>query len=46
MCVQGISMNDKRAYILVARKESEILRNTIWILAEQWMHRQSSNTNN
>jgi hypothetical protein len=37
--------NDKHAHMLVARKELEILRNTIWISAKQGLHRQSSNTN-
>jgi hypothetical protein len=45
MCVQGIGMDDKHAHILVARKESEVLSNTIWISAKQGLYRQPSNTN-
>jgi hypothetical protein len=44
MCVQGIKKNDKHGHILIARKESEILRNAIRLSAKQAIYRQSSNT--
>jgi hypothetical protein len=46
MCVQGIRTDDKHMHIVVARKQSEILRNTIWIAVKQGLHRQPINTNN
>jgi hypothetical protein len=44
-CVQSIWMKDKHVHILLARKESQILRNTIWILAKQGLHNLANGNN-